>query len=905
MDGIPVVDPSAGGAAALARIRESAADHILLLSPGARPEPGMAEALLARMRREEAAGTPLAAAEPLILRAPFASGPPRAVFAGMAVDRLGRPHSLHEGLPADHPLLSPEACARRRFLAGLGEILLARRDILLAAGPWNDRLGPLAPLEFCIRLAATARAPLAVEAAARGMTDDPFLAWRRMALWNALVLRGRLNAPLEPDVAALAAADGCRLILDDWLADIVLPPGESAEAADDPDAFWAAWRRSGDPRLLRLLPILPRDVAAEALRLCREIPGLLPSSFRALQARAERLEAFARASRTFGNAALLADLHARRQEEARFARRILRPAMGALERMGIYACSLDAAPDAFDAWLELHEASHAAAHPVPRMEVGREWPEIAVIMPVWNPRPDDLRAAVDSVRAQKYGRWRLRMADDASSLSGTADLLRSLAADEPRISLRFRDRNGHISRASNSALEQAEEPWMALMDQDDLLAPEALLRVAAAAADGARFTYSDEDHLSPCGVRRTPHCKSGFDPLFLLGEHYICHLTACETDLARRAGGFRSAFDGAQDYDLVLRITELLDEREIRHLPHLLYHWRVHPGSTAGDVAAKPYVAQASLLAVRAALRRRGWRGCAIDEVATRHNILWLPPRGRRHSVILLSPGGAAPNGTMIWALERLMRRSAELLIQPVGADAIPSPSARLAALSPRVLPARVDTAAALNAAAAAATGEVLVFLDARLAPSPGTRPEQLPALAIRPDCAVAGGDIWCGGRLLEAGLQPDAGGLAFPSLRGTDRRRSWDVGWMRLALARRCLGAPTACMALRREILLDLGGFDASFGPWMAADFALRAERAGLHAQMASWNHWEAATADAAGAWPVCWPAPGDDAAFGAHADAARRFREAWGETVRAHPLRNASLGAAPDYGWMLRGDG
>lgn len=216
-----------------------------------------------------------------------------------------------------------------------------------------------------------------------------------------------------------------------------------------------------------------------------------------------------------------------------------------------------------------------------------------------------LAAAIDSVKAQLYPHWELCIADDASSDSAVRKLLEEAAAQDARIKLIFRNTNGHIAAASNSALELAGGEYVALLDHDDLLAETALFRVVEAlqgSPDGD-LLYSDEDHLEDGDRRCYPFFKPDWSPHLAISQAYLGHLVVLRRDLVGQLGGFRSGFDGAQDYDLWLRCS--LKARRIVHIPHILYHWRRHTESTAACADAKPYAHEAGRRAVEQYLQQR------------------------------------------------------------------------------------------------------------------------------------------------------------------------------------------------------------------------------------------------------------------------------------------------------------
>src|SRR5690606_17841535 len=176
--------------------------------------------------------------------------------------------------------------------------------------------------------------------------------------------------------------------------------------------------------------------------------------------------------------------------------------------------------------------------------------------------------------------------------------------------------NGHISAASNSALDLATGDWIALLDQDDLLAPHALRWVAREiqAHPRARLIYSDEDKVDTSGRHFAPHFKPDWNAELLRSQNFVSHLGVYDAQLVRELGGFRPGLEGAQDHDLVLRVSERLSGDAVRHIPRILYHWRAHAGSTAGQAAggAKAYAEEAGRRAVQAHLDRLGRTDMAL-----------------------------------------------------------------------------------------------------------------------------------------------------------------------------------------------------------------------------------------------------------------------------------------------------
>ena len=231
---------------------------------------------------------------------------------------------------------------------------------------------------------------------------------------------------------------------------------------------------------------------------------------------------------------------------------------------------------------------------------------IALLMPVFNPKPEWLQEAIDSVRSQLYPHWQLCIADDCSTDPRIRPLLEAAMAADPRIQVVFRDHNGHICASSNSALELVQAPWMALLDHDDLLPDEALIWVAKAVTDhpDACLFYSDEDKIGPEGKPFDPYFKGDWNPVLMEAQNMFCHLGVYSTELVRQVGGFREGFEGSQDHDLVLRCSEQVRRDQIVHIPRVLYHWRVHPQSTSSGVSAKSYSIKTAERAITEHLHR-------------------------------------------------------------------------------------------------------------------------------------------------------------------------------------------------------------------------------------------------------------------------------------------------------------
>ena len=240
-------------------------------------------------------------------------------------------------------------------------------------------------------------------------------------------------------------------------------------------------------------------------------------------------------------------------------------------------------------------------------------PLISIITPVYNTEKSFLEDAIQSVLSQVYPHWQLCIADDASTEIHVKEILERYSSEDSRINVVYRSENGHISAASNSALEIATGDFIALLDHDDILTPDALYHVVELINQHptADMIYSDEDKLDENEYLVSPFFKPEWCPDSFLSRMYTCHLGVYRHEIIREIGGFRAGYEGSQDYDLVLRFTEKTDR--VFHIPKILYHWRIHPQSASGQSDQKPYAAIAAEKAIADALNRRGEPGKVVQ----------------------------------------------------------------------------------------------------------------------------------------------------------------------------------------------------------------------------------------------------------------------------------------------------
>lgn len=262
----------------------------------------------------------------------------------------------------------------------------------------------------------------------------------------------------------------------------------------------------------------------------------------------------------------------------------------------------------YDFWIDVHEDYDKKAI-IEEIKAFTYKPKVSIVMPVYNVEEQWLRACVESVRNQYYENWELCIADDNSSDAHIKPLLEEFKMLDSRIKVVYREENGHISEASNSALAIATGEFVGLLDNDDTLADFALYEVVKLLNQHpqADLIYSDEDKLSEDNKRSQPFFKTDWAPDILLATNYICHFGVYRKNIIDEIGGFRKGYEGAQDYDLVLRFTEKTNN--IFHIQKILYHWRMISNSTAVNPDSKGYAFEAGLKSLEDALERRGIKG--------------------------------------------------------------------------------------------------------------------------------------------------------------------------------------------------------------------------------------------------------------------------------------------------------
>jgi len=467
----------------------------------------------------------------------------------------------------------------------------------------------------------------------------------------------------------------------------------------------------------------------------------------------------------------------------------------------------------------------------------RDSPLISVLLPVYNSNLKWLRRAILSVQSQLYPRWELCIVDDASTNRKIWPLLKKYARRDPRIKVMRRAQNGHISAASNDALSMAEGDFVALLDHDDELAPTALYFVALAFNEDQelQLLYSDEDKLDVRSRRSDPYFKSDWNPELLLAQNFVSHLSVYRTDLIRRVGGFRIGFEGSQDYDLTLRCIEHVQPEQIEHLPHVLYHWRITDGSTASCATAKPYAQEAARRAVQEHLDRTGVEGAVVPDYGMYLRAKYaLPAKQPLVSIIIPTRDRASFLQKCLESIfEKTDYRNYEVIVLDNGSRETETLEF-LVALEKRerVRVERIDIpfnySRLNNRGVELSRGSLIALLNNDVEIINDGWLSELVSRALRPEVGLVGARLWYpNGSIQHGGVILGAGGIAGHAHLGV----RYEPGYFaRPHLAQNLSAVTAACAVMRRDVYLQLGGFDEVNLPvtFNDVDFCLRLREAG-----------------------------------------------------------------------------
>jgi GT2 family glycosyltransferase len=444
-------------------------------------------------------------------------------------------------------------------------------------------------------------------------------------------------------------------------------------------------------------------------------------------------------------------------------------------------------------------------------------PLISIIMPVYNVEPRWLEAAIRSVTQQIYPNWELCMADDGSTCAETLATLRQI--DHPRCKVKFLDRNQGIAGASNAALALATGDYLAFLDHDDELTVDALYHVVKAINEqDPDLIYSDEDKLSLEDYHLEPHFKPDYSPDLILSTNYICHLSvyrkALLEQVAEQGRYVREGLEGSQDYDLVLRALDHTDR--IYHIPRILYHWRMIPGSTAARYDSKNHAWEAGRRAVEDALQRRGVAGAALQGQYPGSYRVKRALQGQP-LISMLIPFRDQPD-LLRACLDSILEKTTYPHFELIGisnnsvAPETFTVMERYAAVDRRIRFLRHDVpfnyAAINNFAAAQTTGEHLLLLNNDITVITPDWLESLLEHSQRPEVGAVGAKLYYQDDTVQhGGVIVGVGGIAGHAHKNFPRHHPGY--FMRLGLIQNLSAVTAACLMVKKSLYTLVGGMD------------------------------------------------------------------------------------------------
>ena len=466
-------------------------------------------------------------------------------------------------------------------------------------------------------------------------------------------------------------------------------------------------------------------------------------------------------------------------------------------------------------------------------------PLISVVMPTYNPNPNWLREAIDSVLKQIYPYWELCIADDASTDKAVQKILKHYTSKDKRIKYVVRNENGHISAATNSALEQSTGEWVALLDHDDLLSEHALFWVAETINrfPGMQLIYSDEDKIDINGQRYSPYFKCDWNLDLFYSHNMFCHLGVYQKKILDYVGGFRVGFEGSQDYDLVLRCIEHVGPGNIYHIPRILYHWRMHSDSTAQSIDSKPYAKFAGERALNEHFQRQ-----SIGAIAESTNIGYRIHYALKEPFPLVSLIILTRNALQLirQCIDSILKKTSynnyEIIIVDNGSDD-PAVLLYLKELESKknIRVIRDDRpfnySALNNTAVKIAYGDIIGLLNNDIEVISPKWLTEMVSHALRHEVGAVGARLWYPNNTLQhGGVITGLGGVAGHSHKYLARNLD---GYFYRANQIQCMTAVTAaCLLIRKSIYEQVGGFDEKNLPicFNDVDFCLRVIEKGYH---------------------------------------------------------------------------
>jgi GT2 family glycosyltransferase len=454
-------------------------------------------------------------------------------------------------------------------------------------------------------------------------------------------------------------------------------------------------------------------------------------------------------------------------------------------------------------------------------------PRFSILTPVYETPADVLWRMLESVRRQTFGDWELCLVDDRSEQSHVREMLAEAETGDPRIRLLRREQNGGIVAASNDGLELAQGEFLAMLDHDDELHPDALAHVheALLGTPVADYVYTDEDKIDRAGHHSGPFFKPDWSPERMRTQMYSCHLSVFRRTLVEEVGGFDPEFEGSQDWDMVLKVTERA--RAVLHVPKVLYHWRMIETSAAGGgEAAKPWAFEAGKRAVQAHCKRIGLPA-RVERDPEDAGVYHLEPDLREEplvSIIIPTRGQVReiryePQVLVNHCVRSIVEKSTYANYELIVVADADTPAATLEELreigGERLRLVDYDRpfsfSEKINVGAAHSEGEHLLLLNDDMEIVTENWLERMVMYSSMPEIGAVGGRlIWQDGRLQHVVVRFEDGGLPghlYHGFAGDFKGYGNDV-----RVAQNSLAVTGACLMTRRECFKQVGGLSAKF---------------------------------------------------------------------------------------------
>jgi O-antigen biosynthesis protein len=457
-------------------------------------------------------------------------------------------------------------------------------------------------------------------------------------------------------------------------------------------------------------------------------------------------------------------------------------------------------------------------------------PLFSVITPTHNSKPEWLAEAALSLLNQSFPEWEWCLVDDGSDNPETRKLLEQLSRLSPRIQVEFGAKAG-ISAANNTALGAARGEYVCFLDHDDLLHPSALEAMREKISEGYDAVYSDEDKLEDAsGKLIEPFFKPDWSPEYFRGAMYVGHLLCVRRELAAETR-FDSAYDGVQDFEFMLRLSE--GQTRIGHVPRILYHWRKTPGSIAAKTDAKPRIGLLQARAVNTHLQRTGLPA-RVEPSELPHRLKIIPaPRDRYPRISVIIPTRDAPE-VLGRCLKSVFERTSHPNFEVILMDNETTDESALALMKEYPVrripfPNPFNFSRANNQGAASATGELLVFLNNDTEVITDDWLQHLGYYAEQPDVGAAGALLAYHDRTVQhAGVALGMRGTADHTMRRFEITADGYAG--SLACAREVSVVTGACLMTRKTVFEQIGGFNEHyFTAYQDVDVCLRLRALGL----------------------------------------------------------------------------